>query len=191
MKRAVLALTKLDVQQEIRTMLSHVNYQALAITDNGMDALRLLHRFEPDLMIVGWHLVGLGSSELLPTLVEQHLCPTLVVLEADENSLLPDIIKENVQQVVFYPMRVLDLAAAILQAEHRFKLERETADQIRRLEEEMKTRKLVYQAVLRLIELRGWNEDRAYTTLRSHAMIQRKSLRALAQDVIKGFWLPD
>lgn len=191
MKRAILALAKPNVQQETRAMLGLMNYQALAVTDNGMEALRLLHRYEPDLMIIGWHLRGLNSSELLQTLIEQHLCPTLVILDADESSLLQEVVREDAQQVVFYPMRALDLGAAILQAEHRFKRERETADQIRRLEEEIKTRKLVYQAVLRLIELRGWDEEKAYSTLRSNAMAQRKSLRALAQDVIKGFWLPD
>lgn len=191
MKRAILALVKPSVQQDMRTMLGLLDYQALAVTDNGMDALRFMHRYEPDLLIMGWHLTGLSSSELLQTLFEQHLCPTLVVLDADQSSLLQEVVRQDAQQVVFYPMRALDLGAAILLAEQRFKRERENADQIRRLEEEIKTRKLIYQAVIRLIEVRGWNEETAYSTLRSEAMVQRKSLRALAQDVLRGSWLPD
>ncbi len=191
MKRAILALTKLNMQQEIRTMLGLMDFQALVTTDNGMEALRLLHRHEPDIMIMGWHLQGLSSSELLQTLWTQRLCPTLVVLQAEESALLSQVVRADAHQVVFYPLRALDLGAALLLAEQRFQRERENTDQIRRLEEEIKTRKLIYQAVLRLIELRGWNEETAYSTLRSQAMAQRKSLRALAKDVIKGLWLPD
>lgn len=191
MKRAILALTKPNMQQEVRAMLGLMDYQALATTDNGMEALKLLHRYEPDIMIMGWQLSGLSPSELLQTLLTQHLCPILVVLDADESAFLQEVVRADAHQVVFYPLRALDLGAAILLAEQRFKRERENVDQIRRLDEEIKTRKLIYQALLRLIELRGWNEETAYSTLRSEAMAQRKSLRSLAQDVIKGLWLPD
>lgn len=191
MKRAILALAKQNIIQEIKSILALVDYQVLAATGNGMDALRLIHRFEPDLMIVGWNLPGLSSPELVQTLHLQHLCPTLVVLNFDEQALLHEVTKTDAHQVVFYPLRAIDFAAAIIMAEQRFKRERDSLDQIRRLEEELKTRKLIYQAVLRLIQLRGWDEETAYSTLRSQAMSLRKSLRSLAQDVIKGIWLPD
>lgn len=191
MKRAILALNKPNIMQEIRTVLGLVDYQALATTANGMEALRLLHRFEPDIMIVGWNLPGLSSPELLQTLIVQHLCPTLVVLNSDEHGLLHEVVKTDAHQIVFYPFRAVDFGAAIMMAEQKFKRERENVDQIRRLEEELKTRKLIYQAVLRLIHLRGWDEETAYGVLRSQSMSLRKSLRSLASDVIKGTWVPD
>ncbi|MHB1651981.1 MAG: ANTAR domain-containing response regulator [Desulfitobacteriaceae bacterium] len=191
MKRTILAISKPGMIQEIKSILGFVDYQALAATGNGMEALRLIHRYEPDLMIMGWNLPGLSSLELLQTLTVQHLCPILVVLNSDEHAMLQEVVKADAHQVVFYPLRAIDFGASIMLAEHRFKRERENVDQIGRLEEELKTRKLIYQAVLRLIQLRGWDEETAYTTLRSQAMSLRRSLRSVSQDIVKGFWLPD
>lgn len=172
-------------------MLPLADYQVLATTDNGMEGLRLTHRFEPDLIIMGWNLRGLSSSEVLQNLIIQHLCPIIVVLTQEEHHVLPEVIQEDAHHVILYPWRVPELVAAILLAEHRFTRESENSQQIQRLEEELKTRKLIFQAMLSLIQQRGFTEQSAYAALRQHAMSTRKSIRGVAQDVLKGIWLPD
>jgi len=172
-------------------MLPLADYQVLATTDNGMEGLRLTHRFEPDLIIMGWNLRGLSSSEVLQNLIVQHLCPIIVVLTQEEHHVLSEVIQEDAHHVILYPWRVPELVAAILLAEHRFTRESENSQQIQRLEEELKTRKLIFQAMLSLIQQRGFTEQSAYAALRQHAMSTRKSIRGVAQDVLKGIWLPD
>jgi len=83
------------------------------------------------------------------------------------------------------------MVAAIQMAEHRYTRESESTQQIQRLEEELKTRKFIFQAMLSLIQQRGFTEQSAYAALRTQAMSTRKSLRRVAQDVLKGLWLPE
>jgi len=45
--------------------------------------------------------------------------------------------------------------------------------------------------MLSLIQQRGFTEQSAYATLRRQAMSTRKSLSGVAQDVLKGLWLPE
>ena len=191
MKRAILVSEKAALNQEIKMMLPLVSYQILATTDNGMEALRFAHRFEPDLIIMGWNLRGLNSSEVLQNLIQQHLCPIIVVLTQEEQHVLSEVIDADAHHVILYPWRALEMATAIQLAEHRFARESENLQQIQRLEEELKTRKVIFQAMLSLIQLRGYTEQIAYTALRSQAMTTRKSMRAVAQDVLKGSWLPE
>ncbi|KUO78913.1 MAG: response regulator [Desulfosporosinus sp. BRH_c37] len=191
MKRAIIISGKASLNQEIKSMLPLVNYQVLATTDNGMEALRLAHRFEPDLIIMGWNLRGLCSSEVLQNLIVQHLCPIIVVLTQDENHFLSEVINEDAHQVILYPLRIYEMVAAIQLAEHRFLRESENTQRIKRLEEELKTRKLIFQAMLYLIQERGFTEKAAYAALRTQAMSTRKSIRVVAQDVLKGLWLPE
>ncbi len=171
-------------------MLPLANYQLLATTDNGMEALRFIHRFEPDLIIMGWNLRGLSSSEVLQNLVLQHLCPIVVVLNQEEHYLLSEVIEADAHHVIVYPWRVLEMVAGIQMAEHRYQRESEHLQQIQRLEDELKTRKLIFQAMLFIIQEQGITEQAAYKALRNQAMATRKSLRTVAQDVIKGVWLP-
>ncbi|HZK52682.1 MAG TPA: ANTAR domain-containing protein [Desulfosporosinus sp.] len=191
MKRAILVSEKASLNQEIKSMLPLVNYQVLATADNGMEALRLTHRFEPDLIIMGWNLRGLSSSEVLQNLIVQHLCPVIVVLTQEEHHVLSEVINEDAHHVILYPWRVHEMVAAIQLAEHRYTRESENSQQILRLEEELKTRKTMFQAMLLIIQQLGFTEQSAYAVLRSQAMATRKSLRRVAQDVLKGLWLPE
>jgi len=191
MKRAILVSEKTLLNKEIKAILPLANYQVLATTDNGMEALRLTHRFEPDLIIMGWNLRGLSSSEVLRNLIDQHLSPIIVVLTLEEHHVLSEVIKENAHHVILYPWRAHEIEAAIQLAEHRYTRESEHSQQIQRLEEELKTRKFIFQALLYLIQQRGFTEQSAFSALRRQAMSTRKSLRGVAQDVIKGLWLPE
>jgi len=191
MKRAILVSGKAPLNLEIKAMLPLVSYQLLATTDNGMEALRFAHRFEPDLIIMGWNLRGLNSSDVLQNLVGQHLCPIIVVLNQEEQHVLNEVIGADAHNVIFYPWHALEIAAAIQLAEHRFTRESESSQKIQHLEEDLKTRKVIFQAMLSLIQLRRYSEQAAYTALRNQAMSTRKSMRAVAQDVIKGFWIPE
>lgn len=191
MKRAILVSEKASLNQEIKSMLPLVNYQVLATADNGMEALRLTHRFEPDLIIMGWNLRGLSSSEVLQNLIVQQLCPVIVVLTQEEHHVLSEVINEDAHHVILYPWRVHEMVAAIQLAEHRYTRESENSQQILRLEEELKTRKTMFQAMLLIIQQLGFTEQSAYAVLRSQAMATRKSLRRVAQDVLKGLWLPE
>ena len=191
MKRAILVSGKAPLNLEIKAMLPLVSYQLLATTDNGMEALRFAHRFEPDLIIMGWDLRGLNSSEVLQNLIGQHLCPIIVVLAQEEQHVLNEVIDSDAHNVIFYPWRALEIATAIQIAEHRFKRESECSQKVQRLEEELKTRKVIFQAMLSIIQLRSYTEQAAYTALRNQAMSTRKSMRAVAQDVLKGLWIPE
>lgn len=172
-------------------MLPLLNYQVLATTDNGMEGLRFAHRFEPDLIMMGWNLRGLSSSEVLQNLIIQHLCPIIVILTQEEQHVLSEVVAADVHQVIMHPWRALEMGVAVQLAEHRFNRESENAQQIQRLEEELKTRKIIFQAMLSLVQLRGYAEQAAYAALRNQAMSTRKSMRAVAQDVLKGLWLPE
>lgn len=191
MKRAVLVLGNNHLLQDIKAILPLTDYSAVANTDNGLEALRLIHRFEPDLAIMGWDTHGLRADELLETLIQQHLCPVIVVLNQGESNKIPQIVTANAHQIVLYPLRAIDFWSAIQLAEQRFIQEKEQEDKYKRLEEELKTRKIIYQAIIKIVQLRGFDEENAYRLLRQQAMNSRKTIRYVAREILKGKWLPD
>ncbi|MDA8227694.1 MAG: ANTAR domain-containing protein [Desulfitobacterium hafniense] len=191
MKRILLVSQEKQLVQDIKTILVTIDYQVIATIDNGMDALRMLHRYEPDLVIMSWVLKGLSGTDLLQNILALHMCPTIVILGSESQQELPQIIKSEPHHIAFPPLRAIDIIGAIIQAEHKFKKEQEIRLQVRKLEEELKTRKLIYQAILEIIHKRGYDEETAYNRIRSHSMSTRRSIQAVAKDIIKGIWLPD
>ncbi|KUO62745.1 MAG: response regulator receiver protein [Gracilibacter sp. BRH_c7a] len=188
MKRAIL-IAKEKILNDLSPVLPVANYQAIAKTDNGIEALRMAQRVDPDLIICGWDIDGLNPLDLLQNLVHSHICPVILILEEKEYPNLHLAVKTNLHQIVAAPLRAADVVTAIVQAEHKFEIERKNMDEIRRLNDEIKTRKIIFQAVLILVA-DGLDEETAYNSLRSQAMTSRKTIKAVATEVIKGLWKP-
>jgi len=189
-KRAILLMGKNQMFLEIKSILPFADYQVLTGTDNGMEGLRMATRYEPNLIIVGWNLTGLQTWDLVSSLVHKNLCPVIIILAPEEHELARQAIQTGAHHVLLYPFSAPDLVAGILQAEHHYQQEVTHLVQVQRLEDELKSRQLIYQAIFKLIKENGCDEETAYTLLRRQSMTTRKSLENIALALIKGTWIP-
>ncbi|HVJ48611.1 ANTAR domain-containing response regulator [Desulfitobacterium sp.] len=190
MKRALLIGNSRQIS-ELRTVIPLANYQAIATTSSGIEALRLLHRFEPELVIMTWNILGLSAFDLLQSILTQQLCPVIVAISQEDINALPEIIKSNAHYVLVQPLRAFDLITAVLYTEHHFLQEQEAQKKITRLEDDLKIRKIHYQALLTVIQKTGLDEKTAYRKIQQYAMSKRKTLSSVSMEILKGNWLPD
>ncbi|WP_434512441.1 ANTAR domain-containing response regulator [Desulfitobacterium sp. AusDCA] len=190
MKRALLIGNPRQIS-ELKAIMPLANYQAIGTTSNGIEALRLLHRLEPELVIMTWDVLGLSAFDLLQNITDQRLCPVIVTVSQEDTDALPDIIKADPHYVLIQPLRAFELVTAVFYSENRFLKEREILKKISRLEDDLKARKLYYQALLTVIQKTGYEEKVAYRKIQQYAMSQRKSLSSVAMEIIKGHWLPE
>lgn len=190
MKRALLIGNPRQIS-ELKTIIPLANYQAIAATSNGIEGLRFLHRFEPDLVIMTWNILGLSTFDLLQNILTQRICPVIVVISQEDTNALPEIIKFNAHYVLVQPLRAFDLITAVLYTEQHFQHEQETLKTITRLENDLKMRKIHYQALLMIIQEKGYDEKTAYRKMQQYAMAKRKTLNSVALEILKGSWLPD
>lgn len=190
MKRAVLIGNSRQIS-ELKTIMPLANYQAIATTSNGIEGLRLFHRFEPDLVIMTWNVLGLSAFDLLQSIITQRICPVIVIISQEDTNALPEIIKLNAHYVLLQPLRAFDLIAAVLYSEQRFLEEQKNLKITTHLEKELKVRKIHYQALLTLIEKKGYDENTAYRVMQQYAMSKHKTMYSVAMEVLKGNWLPE
>lgn len=190
MKRALLIGKPREIA-ELKNIIPLADYQAIGTSTHGIEALRLLHRLEPEMVIMSWNISGLSAFDLLQNILSQRLCPVIVVISQEHTSVLSSIIQLNAHYVLVQPLRAFDLITAILYAEHRFSEEQATAHSLSRLESELKTRKIQYQALLTVILKTGLDEKTAYRKIQQYAMSKRKTLYSVSVEILKGNWLPD
>lgn len=190
MKRALIIGNTRQIS-ELKTIVPLANYQAIATTSNGIEGLRLLHRVEPDLVIMTWNINGLSAFDLLQNMLTQRLCPVIVVISQEDINALPEIIKLNPHYVLIQPLRAFDLITAALYTEHHFLQEQETLKIISRLENDLKIRKVQYQAMLTVIQKKGYDEKTTYRKMQQYAMAKRKTLYSVSVEILKGNWLPE
>jgi response regulator NasT len=188
MKRA-LVVGKEKLINEVNAILPLANYQLAAKNENGIEALRMVQRVEPHLALCGWDISGLSALDLVQNLVHSRICPVILILDEKDYMHIDFALKTNLHHILMAPLRAADVVSGIIQAEYRYQKETEAAKENSKLKEELKMRKIVYQAVLQLIA-EGLSEEAAYTAIRSEAMASRKTIRTVAEDVVKGKWRP-
>lgn len=113
----------------------------------------------------------------------------MLVIEEKDFVNLEYALKTNVNHILTAPIRAMDVIFGIAQAEYNFQREIAHQKEINKINDELKTRKLLYQAILLLIT-EGMEEETAYNAIRAQAMASRKTLKAIAAEVIKGSWRP-
>lgn len=190
MKRA-LVIGNSRQTTELKTIIPLANYQTIATTAYGIEGLRLLHRVEPDIVIMTWSILGLTAFDLLQNLMTQRLCPVIVVISQEDTNALAEIINLNADYVLVQPLRAFDLITAVHYVEYHFSQERQTHKMISRLENDIKMRKILYQAILKIIQKKGYDEKTAYRKMQQYAMTNRKTLYAVASEILKENWLPE
>lgn len=191
MKRALLIGNHRQFLLDLKSALPLAGYQSIVSTENGLDALRLVHRFEPDLVLMSWDIQGMMACDLLQTLVSQNLLPVIVGINQEDMSLLPDIIQYTPDDILVHPFRAFDLITAIFCTERRFAIQQEQKKKLEQLRHDLKVRKTIYKALLILIQKYGWDEETAYLKIRQQAMARRKSLQAIALDIINENEFPE
>jgi two-component system, response regulator PdtaR len=185
MKRGLLIVNDRQFFLDLKSTLPLAGYQPVARTENGLEALRLVQRFEPDIIFMSWDIKALTAADLLQNLISQNLCPVIVGIHQEDINTLPEITQYNPDNILVYPFRAIDLVTTILCTEQRFAQFHDQKTKIEKLQNELKIRKTIYQALLILIQKLGYDEETAYSKLRQQAMTRRKSLPAIALDVIR------
>lgn len=191
MNRTLVVINNHLLLRDIKSLLPVGEYRIIANTDNGMEALLLYHRLQPDLLIMGWQMKGVDASNLLENLLLQHICPVLVVLTQEEHKMIRTIVKYGAHHLLLHPFSAIEIDTAIILAQRTFLTQRRHMEDMRKIEEELKTRKMVYQAILRIIYAKNIDEPQAYRQVRLQAMKTRKTLRATAESILKGEWMPE
>ena len=89
------------------------------------------------------------------------------------------------------PFQRSELIPAVEVALGRFREMQALFDQNSSLEDQLETRKVVDRAKGRLMDEHGLSESEAFSWIQKRAMADRKTMRAVAADVVSGELSPD
>lgn len=117
-------------------------------------------------------------------LTEQHQPAIIAVVTYESPTSLQAIIDLNAHGVISKPLRPLGILTQFSLARYRAGYERRLAGKVQKLEETLKSRRLVERAVAALRAMNGLNEDAAYKLLRDQATTTRVPMSAVAESIV-------
>ncbi len=183
--RVLVAEDEALIRMDLVEMLEEDGYAVVGQAGDGQEAVRLATELRPDLVIMDVKMPVLDGLSAAEQVVAARIAPVVILTAFSQRDLVERAREAGVMAYLVKPFSKADLVPAIEMATSRFAevvaLEKEVADLSGRLE----ARKLVDRAKA-VLQAQGLTEAEAFRFVQRRSMDERRSMRAVAQDVLDG-----
>jgi response regulator NasT len=189
-RRVLVAEDEALIRLDLVEMLAEEGYDVVGQTGDGLSAVRLATELKPDVVILDVKMPELDGITAAEQIITARTAPVVLLTAFSQRDLVERAREAGVMAYLVKPFQKKDLLPTIEMAVSRFAevvaLEAEVADLVGRLE----ARKLVDRAKGVLMTAHGLSEPDAFRWVQRTSMDQRRSMRAVSQDVLDGVMLP-
>lgn len=180
------AIIRLDLVETLRGE----GYDVVADTGRGDEVVQLVAGHQPDVAMLDVKMPGLDGIEAARQITELGGTAVVLLTAFSQRELVERAAAAGAMAYLVKPFQRADLVPAIETALARFREQHELQGQVGDLAEKLEVRKLVDRAKGRLIDDHGLSEGDAFRFLQTTAMAKRRTMAAVAEDVLRGNLIP-
>jgi response regulator NasT len=184
--RVLVAEDESLIRLDLVEMLREEGYDVCGEASDGAEVVRLAHELRPDLVFVDVKMPVLDGLSAAEQIVSARIAPVVVLTAFSQRDLVERAREAGVMAYLVKPFQQKDLVPTVEMAVSRFTemvaLEAEVAD----LSGRLAARKVIDRAKGRLQTEHGLSEPEAFRWIQQASMDGRRSMRAVAQDVLDG-----
>ncbi len=189
-RRVVVAEDEALIRLDLVEMLGEEGYDVVGEAGDGETAVRLATELRPDVVVLDVKMPVLDGIAAAEQIVAQRVAPVVLLTAFSQRDLVERAREAGVMAYLVKPFQKHDVLPAIEMAVARFSevvaLEEEVGDLQGRLE----ARTLVDRAKALLQADHGLSEAEAFRWVQRTSMSERRTMRAVAQDVLDGRTAP-
>ena len=185
-RRVVIAEDEALIRLDLKEMLQEEGFEVVGEAGDGEAAVRLATELRPDFVILDVKMPVLDGLSAAEQIAAARLAPVVILTAFSQRDLVERAREAGAMAYLVKPFQAKDLLPTVEMAVSRFQeivaLEGEVQDLTGRLE----ARKLVDRAKGVLQTEHGMTEPEAFRWVQRTSMDQRRSMRAVAQDIVDG-----
>jgi AmiR/NasT family two-component response regulator len=196
--RVVIAEDEAIVRLDLAETLRDAGYEVVAATGRGDEAVALVREHRPDLAVLDVKMPGMDGIAAARAIWAERIAAVLILTAFSQKELVEQARDAGAMAYVVKPFQRADLIPQIEVALARFAelkaLEAENAaleGRAQSLEEQLESRRAVERAKGVLMDHHGMGEAQAFSFIQRSAMSSRRTMRAVAEDVLAGTLTPE
>lgn len=174
------------LRMDLREMLEEAGYEIAAEANNGDLAIELAAAHQPDLIIMDVKMPGMNGIKASRIIQQSFHIPVLLLTAYSKTELVEKARHAGVVGYLVKPITERDLIPAVEMALAQAERLKELKQELSQLEQKVESQKAINKAKGILMELYGWNEEEAYSRLRSHCMDRQIKMEEAAAFILKN-----
>ncbi|MCY3619269.1 MAG: response regulator [Acidimicrobiaceae bacterium] len=183
--RVVVAEDESIIRLDLVETLREEGFDVVADTGRGDEAVALVAEHRPDVAILDVKMPGLDGIEAARRIAPQRGTAVVILTAFSQRELIEQAREAGAMTYLVKPYRRDALVPAVDLALARFKEMEALEGRVGDLEDRLEVRKLLDRAKGRLIDGHGMSEQDAYVFIQRTAMSQRRTMQAVAEDVLE------
>jgi AmiR/NasT family two-component response regulator len=189
--RVVLAEDEAIIRLDLKETLEDEGYEVVCETGRGDEAVQLVKDLGPDLAILDIKMPGLDGLTAAREITSERRAAVLILTAFSQRHLVERARDAGALAYLVKPFQRSELIPAVEVALGRFKEVKALEAEVRGLEEQLETRRLVDRAKGIIMDEHGLAEAAAFSFIQRNAMRQRVTMRVVAAQVIDGSLRPE
>ena len=192
-RTVVIAEDEAIVRLDLREMLEEEGYLVVGEAGRGDEAVDLVHKHRPDLVILDIKMPGMDGLAAARAIASEQQTAVLILTAFSQRDLVDQARDAGALAYLIKPFQKEELLPAIEVALGRFRefraLAEENAELVegnRSLEAQLETRRWVDRAKGRLMDDFSMSESEAFSFIQQRAMNDRTSMQAIARSIVEG-----
>jgi len=185
-RRVVIAEDEALIRLDLKETLEEEGYEVVAETSRGDEVVGLVREHRPDLAILDIKMPGGDGLSAAADITAERLAAVLVLTAFSQRELVDRAREAGALAYLVKPFQRSDLVPAIELAIGRFEEMKALEEENKDLEERLETRKLVERAKGLLMDELDMREDQVFRWIQRRAMDDRKTMKAVAQQILDG-----
>lgn len=189
--RVVVAEDESIIRLDLVETLREEGFDVVADTGRGDEAVGLVAEHRPDVAILDVKMPGLDGIEAARRIAPQRGTAVVILTAFSQRELIEQAREAGAMTYLVKPYRRDALVPAVELALARFREMEALEGRVGDLEGRLEVRKLLDRAKGRLIDGHGMSEQDAYVFIQRTAMSQRRTMQAVATDVLEDRITPE
>ena len=173
------------IRANLKSMLSELGFEQVLECGDGKNAVEMALASYPDMVVLDVSMPEMDGITAAGEIRKKLKIPIILLTNAHDSATVKRASECGIAAFLTKPLRKQDLLPAIEIALHHVEEVEELKEKIEDLRETIENRKIIEKAKGLLMEKHRMPEAEAYRTMQKMAMDNRKSLRQVADVILK------
>jgi AmiR/NasT family two-component response regulator len=184
--RVVIAEDEAIIRLDLKETLEEEGYEVVGETGRGDEAVALVQDLHPDIAILDIKMPGMDGLAAAREIAKDRGAAVLILTAFSQRDLIEQARDAGALAYLVKPFQRSELLPAVEVALGRFEEMKALEAEVKGLEDQLETRRLVDRAKGLLMDKHGLSENDAFSFIQKSAMSERTTMKAIAQRVIEG-----